>query len=353
MTLLDLSVHTRLGGFTLDLQQAIPAAGITAIFGPSGSGKTTLLRVIAGFQHSGGRIAYGQTIWEDAKRFLPPHRRRVATVFQQPRLFDHLDVAGNLRYAARRAPAGPPVGDIVGRFDLGPLLTRRTATLSGGEAQRVALARAILSDPQLLLMDEPLSALDRDRRAAILPYIEALRDEGRVPILYVSHDIAEIARLASHVLTIAEGHTVAFGPADDFLNTISAVPGLEARDSGSLIAARIGAVTEDGLWPLTFSGGVILTPEPMGPAGADVRLFIRARDVMIARDRPEGLSALNILAARIAGVTEVAPASCEIELTCGEARIRARITRRSVAALDLRPGSACYAVVKSVALAQI
>ena len=240
MKTLDLQVRLSQGSFTLDLTQSLPLQGLTAIFGPSGSGKTTLLRVIAGFQRAGGRLEFAGNIWDQGRRFVPAHRRRVATVFQQPRLFAHLNVARNLAYAARRSGQMAAIPDIVDRFGLAPLMGRHTSALSGGEAQRVALARALLCDPQLIVMDEPLSALDQKRRATILPYIERLRDDDGIPILYVSHDIAEIARLATNVLTLSDGKAMGFGPATDVLNAPYASLSTDLIEPGSLIFAHSG-----------------------------------------------------------------------------------------------------------------
>lgn len=349
---LHINITLQKNDFTIEIGSTIPLSGLTAIFGPSGAGKTTLLRLIAGFERGTGEMRFGDEVWQKGRHFTPPHRRRVATVFQQPRLFDHLDVAGNLAYAARRAGQMGTVAGMVERFDLTPLLARRPATLSGGEAQRVALARALLTAPRLVLMDEPVTALDQARRNDILPYIESLRDEASIPILYVSHSLTEVARLATQVLTLAGGRVTGLGPAGALLPGLAASPGNPGEEPGSLITARVVGLTDDGLCELRFPGGTILTPGRVGPDGAEVRLVIRARDVLIARDRPEGLSALNILPATVTSVTPVGAASADLGLDCGGTALSARITRRSVAALDLSPGASCHAILKSVALAR-
>ncbi|MCW3781259.1 molybdenum ABC transporter ATP-binding protein [Defluviimonas salinarum] len=338
--------------FHLEIDRRIPLSGLTAIFGPSGAGKSTLLRIIAGFERGAGHVAFGDETWEDGRRFVPPHRRQIATVFQEPRLFGHLDVEANLAYAARRNGQTVAQPALIDRFDLGPLLRRRTEALSGGEAQRVALARALLTRPRLILMDEPLAALDHARRGEILPHIESLRDEARIPILYVSHSLSEVARLATQVLALDRGRVTGLGPAAEILAEAAVRPGFVGTEPGSLIVARVTGMTEDGLCELGFSGGTILTPEAMGSTGAPVRLFIRARDVMLARTRPEGLSALNILPARVEAVTPLDAAAAEVALDCGGTALRARITRRSVAALDIAPGTECHAILKTVALAR-
>jgi molybdate transport system ATP-binding protein len=351
MNTLDLRINLMQGAFKLDLDQTLPLSGLTAVFGPSGSGKTTLLRVIAGFQRAGGRLAFAGAIWDEGRQFVPPHKRRVATVFQQPQLFSHLTVAGNLEYAAQRSGQMVAVSAAVERFDLGPLMGRRTTDLSGGEAQRVALARALLSNPQIILMDEPLSALDQERRATILLQIENLRDNAEIPILYVSHDTGEVARLATNVLTLAKGQAIGFGPATEILNAAIASQDFGVVEPGCLVSVKVSGMTPDGLCQLEFPGGTILTPERMGKTGADVRLFIRARDVIIATERPTALSALNILSATVTNITAIGVSS-DIELSCGGIPLRARITQRSVAALGLETGSSCFAILKTVALAQ-
>lgn len=352
MNALDLTFTLRLGAFSLVLDESLPLDGLTAIHGPSGAGKSMLLRTIAGFQRSGGRIAFAGKVWEDGRHFVPPHQRGIGFVFQEPRLFSHLDVAGNLAYAGRRAGMLDHVAEMAARFELTPLLTRRTDGLSGGEAQRVALARALLSGPRLIVMDEPLSALDATRRAEILPHIEALRDEARLPILYVSHSLSEVARLATRVLALADGHVVGFGPTAGVLAESGAAAAFGGEEPGSLVEAILEGADPDGLSRLSFAGGTILVPAIAGRPGDRLRLLIRARDVMIATARPEGLSALNTLPAVIETMTGIDAATVELQLSCGGAVLRARLTRRSVAALDLRVGAGCYAILKSVALAR-
>lgn len=350
MTGLDLDIRHDRGGFALSVRADLPASGLTAVFGPSGAGKSTLLRLVAGFERAEGRIAFGGEVWSDAGHFVPPHRRRVASVFQEPRLFAHLDVLGNLAYAARRS--GAEIAPVVRDLGLEPLLARRTAGLSGGEAQRVALARALLTRPRLILMDEPLAALDQTRRAEILPVVEDLRDRLGLPILYVSHSVGEVARLATHVLALAGGELASFGPAEEVFADSAAAAAFGGEEPGSLIAARIIGMTGDGLCRLGFPGGEILSPEPLGSPGTDVRVFVRARDVMIALPRPEALSALNVLPAIVRGVVAAGPAACDVTLDLGGSMVRSRVTLRSVRALDLVPGRACHAILKSVALAR-
>lgn len=352
MKTLDLSLRLTRGTQDLLVEQSLPLEGLTAIFGPSGAGKSTLLRVIAGFDPTGGRVTFGGEVWEDGRQFVPPHRRGAVCLFQTPRLFPHLDVAGNLAYAARRAEAMPDLPDVIARFDLAPLLTRRTPTLSGGEAQRVALARALLARPRLLLMDEPLSALDGTRRTEILPLIEDLAERSGVPILYVSHSLPEVARLARTVLALANGRVRALGPTAEVLADPAAGPAFGGEEPGSLVEAVWAGMDDDGLARLKVGDQTLIVPALRAAPGERLRLLIRARDIMIARHRPEGLSALNILPAEVLRVADIDATSADVTLSAAGAELRARLTRRSVAALDLQPGHRCYAVLKSVALAR-
>ena len=347
---LDMSFRLARRGFALEVSQNLPDSGLTAIFGPSGAGKSTLLRAIAGFEPTGGRISFGDQIWEDGSRFMAPHLRRVGYVFQEPRLFAHLDVAGNLAFAARRAGALADLAPVAERFGLGTLLRQRPHQLSGGEAQRVALARAVLARPRLLLMDEPLSALDAARRSEILPLIEALRDKEGMAILYVSHALSEVVRLAGHVLTLVGGRVAGFGPTAEVLaNAGDAFGGV---DAACLIEAIHAGDAPDGLSRLTFAGGTVLVPKLDLAEGAPVRLLVQARDVMIALTPPAEMSALNVLPVTVTAITALGPADCDVRLDCAGWILRARITRRSVKALALREGVACHAVLKSVALAR-
>lgn len=350
MSGLDFDLRVRRGGFVLQAAAQLPPSGLTAVFGPSGSGKSTLLRAIAGFDPVEGHIRFAGETWADAGRALPPFRRRIATVFQEPRLFAHLDVRGNLAYAARRS--GADMAPVIADFALAPLLGRQVGGLSGGEAQRVAIARALLTRPRLILMDEPLASLDQARRAEILPLIETLRDRLGLPILYVSHSVAEVARLATHVLALSQGRVLGLGPAETVFADARAAPAFGGEEPGSLIAARVLDMTADGLCRLATPAGEILVPGPAGPPGSGVRLFVRARDIMICLSRPQGLSALNILPARVIDVTGVDAATVEALLDLGGLRLRARLTRRSVETLGLAPGVACHAILKSVALAR-
>src|SRR5512134_3952387 len=295
---LTVDVRLRHRGFDLDVAQDFSLSGVTGLFGPSGSGKSTLLRIIAGLEtRANGRVAMGTEVWQEGDRQLPPHRRGVGYVFQDARLFPHLTVRGNLDYAFRRAQGldGPGMAEVTDALDLGPLLARRPAQISGGEQQRVAIGRALLTAPKILLMDEPLASLDESRKAEILPYLERLCDQSRVPIIYVSHSVAEVARLARDMVVLRDGRVLRAGSAIAVLSDPEAVPIVGSREAGAVIEARIVAQHEDGLTELAVSAGRLWLPRIEAAIGDQLRLRIPAQDVILARDRPEGLSALNIL----------------------------------------------------------
>jgi molybdate transport system ATP-binding protein len=343
------------GDFTLEIAQEFALSGVTGLFGQSGSGKSTLLRVIAGLEtRAVGRVMMGSEVWQDERNRLPPERRGVGYVFQDTRLFPHLTVQGNLDYALRRARGlgGPEMAEIVAALDLGGLLLRRPAALSGGEKQRVAVGRALLTAPKILLMDEPLAALDEARKAEILPYLERLRDQSRVPILYVSHSVGEVARLAQNMVVLRAGRVLRAGSAADVLSDPDAVPMVGQREAGAVVEARIIAHHEDGLTELAVSAGTLWLPHIDAAPGDVLRLRIPAQDVILAREHPEGLSALNILPVTISEVRVGEGPGAVVQLQAGTDRLLARLTRRSVTALDLRPGVPAFAVLKSVALAK-
>ncbi len=347
-------------GFALDL--AFDAGpGVTALFGRSGAGKTTVVNAVAGLlRPDRARITLdGQPLTETARGiFLPPHQRRIGYVFQDARLFPHLSVRGNLDYGRRFAPRavrpGPArVTEIVDLLGIGALLDRRPGALSGGEKQRVALGRAILSGPRLLLMDEPLAALDEARKAEILPYLERLRDGLGLPILYVSHALAEITRLASTVVLLEGGRVAAAGPAAEVLSDPASGAAL-GRETGALLTARVGAQDGDGLARLDTVAGPLWVARPDLPVGARVRLRIVAQDVMLAVAPPRGISALNVLAGRIDRIETMPDGSVLVRLDLGgDAAILSRITARSRAALGLEPGARVHAVLKSVSIAEV
>jgi molybdate transport system ATP-binding protein len=357
---LRIALKHRFEGFSLDLAFEAPAV-VTALFGRSGSGKTTVINAVAGlFRPDEGRIvADGVALLDTgAGLCLPPHRRRIGYVFQDARLFPHLTVRQNLLFGRWFAPGGPGVGPgvglerIVALLGIGPLLDRRPATLSGGERQRVAIGRAILSNPRLLLMDEPLAALDEARKGEILPYLERLRDELGLPILYVSHAVAEVARLANTVVLIEAGRVTAVGPTSDILSDPAVAPAMGLREAGAMITARVAAQEQDGLTRLDTGAGPVWLPRLEAAEGTAVRLRILARDVMLATHRPEGISALNILPATIRDIHLGEGPGALVRLEAGPETVLARVTRRSVGALELRPGQPVFAVLKAVSVAR-
>ena len=347
------------GGFRLDIDEQLELAGITALFGPNGSGKSLTLRTLAGVEMpERGRITCNGETWLDTASgtAVPAHRRPVAYVFQDARLFPHLSVERNLGFAEKRArAAGPAVAraDVVDTFDIAGLLDRMPQGLSGGERQRVAMARALLSRPSLLLMDEPLAALDVQRRARALNFIEQIPERFGVPVIYVTHQIDEVVRLAGNMVLLAGGKIEAQGPAADLMARLDLPPFTGRFEAGSLIEARVAG--HDDRFALTLlemaPGTVIEVPHLDIPTGERVRLRIRARDVSIATIRPKGMSLRNVLAARVEEVrAEPDTAFAEIRLAVAGQALRARISRASVHELKLKQGSSVYALVKATAL---
>ncbi len=348
---LDVDIDHARGNFRIAARFSA-APGLTALFGRSGSGKTTLVDIVGGLvRPDRGRVAVDGQVLVDTERgiFVPSHRRRIGYVFQDSRLFPHLSVRRNLLYGRwfnREAGAarGADLASVVELLGIGHLLERRPASLSGGEKQRVAIGRALLAHPQLLLMDEPLAALDEARRAEILPYIERLRDEMGVPILYVSHSVAEVARLATTVVILTDGKVTAVGPVADIL------PLADSGDGGSVLDATVARHDEAfQLSVLASAAGELQVPRLSAPVGAPVRAYIRARDVMLSLKPPEEISALNVLAGRITAIEAgTGGAQAEVRLDCSGAALTARLTAKSVQRLALAPGKPVYAVIKSV-----
>ena len=350
---LQVSVQHRFESFALDVAFEVPQ-GVTVLFGPSGSGKTSLIRAVAGLlRPDQARIALGGRIWADGKMWLPPHKRRIGYVFQDHRLLPHLSVAANLEYGAGFAPkeaTGLPKGEVIEMLGLSGLMNRRPRALSGGEAARVGLGRALLAKPQMLLADEPLASLDEARKAEILPYFEALRDRLDIPVLYVSHAMGEVARLATSVVALKEGRVLKVGPAQEVLSDPDVAPG-GPRSVGAVLMARVKAHHEDGLSELDAGGVSLFLPKVRGAVGREVRVRIAAQDVMISKGAPEGLSALNNIPARVAQVLAGKGPGAVLVLESAAGRILARITKRSLAALEISEGSEVYAVVKTVSVA--
>ncbi len=349
---LNLDVYHTLGSFTLDARFTAPS-GVTALFGRSGAGKSTLVNIVAGLirPERGKVIVDGQTLVDtDRGVFVLKHRRRVGYVFQDSRLFPHLNVRQNLLYGRWFASGGGGAHDgasgdfasVVELLGIGGLLDRRPESLSGGEKQRVAIGRALLARPRLVLMDEPLASLDEARRAEILPYIERLRDEAGVPILYVSHSISEVARLATTVVVLGNGTVTAVGPVADIL------PLADADDGGSVIDAVVARHDDTfQLSMLSSRAGGLQVPRLAAAVGASVRAYIRSRDVMLSLNPPQDISALNVLSGTIAAITSRG-AQADIRLDCNGAALLARVTSKSVERLALVPGRPVHAIVKSV-----
>lgn len=352
---LAVDVRHRLGSF--DLEVAFESRGrLTALFGPSGSGKTSLVNIIGGLirPHEGRVSVDSRTLVDTGRRvFMPKHKRRIGYVFQDARLFPHLTVDQNLRYGRFFAPAAERsahFGEVVEMLGIGQLLARRPSLLSGGEKQRVAIGRALLASPRLILMDEPLASLDDARKAEIIPYIERLRDDGRVPIVYVTHSLAEVARLADEVILLEAGRMRAAGPTADVLSRSSLLPPDLRAEAGSSIELTLFEHDEAyGLSVLRSRGGEWRLSRIDAPPGSRFRVRVRARDIMIATERPAGVSALNILPAVVCEVVaKDGQSEASVMLDCAGDRLVARITRRSTALMGLKAGMPVFAVVKSV-----
>lgn len=346
--------HLAREGFTLDVDLELPGRGVTALFGPSGCGKTTLLRAIAGLEPAAqGQLHIGNASWQDAERFLPPHRRALGYVFQEPSLFAHLDVRQNLEYGLKRLGGKQPRQPLQHAIELlgiGGLLQRRPHQLSGGEQQRVAIARALALRPALLLMDEPLSALDRERRQEVLPYLDSLQQEAEMPILYVSHSRDEVARLADHLVLMEAGRVRASGPLAELFARLDLALAQDP-DAETVIEARV--VEHDPAYHLNwleFSGGRFAVAGEAIPAGTRVRLQVMARDVSLTLEHQHMTSILNIFAGTVEKLGEYGAAQMNVRVRVGDATLLSRITRKSVQTLGLKPGSAVYVQIKSVAL---
>ncbi|HTH78017.1 MAG TPA: molybdenum ABC transporter ATP-binding protein [Ramlibacter sp.] len=339
--------------YTLDIDLELPHSGITGIFGPSGAGKTSVLRCVAGLDRAQpGIVRIAGETWQDEGAFVPAWKRAVGYVFQEASLFDHFDVRGNVEYGRKRAGGDRASLDAaIELLGIAHLLDRRPASLSGGERQRVAIARAVASAPQLMLLDEPLAALDTARRHEILPWLARLRDELELPMLYVTHSIDEIARLADTVVLLDRGRVNAHGPARDVLGRIDASAML-GDEAGALLEGRVAQ--RDDQWQLAliaFDGGQLWLRDSGIALGRGVRLRVLARDVSIATHEPQGSSIQNTLAATIAQLEpDVHPSQVIVQLRCGDSLLLARITARAAHTLALEPGQRVWAQVKSVAL---
>lgn len=346
--------HIDWPGFTLDVDLDLPARGVTALFGHSGSGKTTLLRCVAGLERAPqGRLVVNGDVWQDAGHWLPPHQRPLGYVFQEASLFPHLTVLGNLRYGARRV-AGAQRVDLDAAIELlgiGGLLERKPDKLSGGERQRVSMARALALSPRVLLMDEPLAALDLKRKQEILPYLERLQRELDIPVLYVSHAPDEVARLADHIVVMDAGRAIATGPLRDTLARLD-LPIHLGEDAGVVLDAVVAE--RDPAWHLTrvtFPGGGLWVRDAGHALGQQVRVRILARDVSISLQPVADTSILNCLSATLDDMAQDDhPALTLLRLSVGASLLVARVTRRSAHELALVPGMAVWVQIKAAAL---
>ncbi|AMJ60369.1 molybdenum ABC transporter ATP-binding protein [Bosea sp. PAMC 26642] len=355
---IEIAVQHRLGQFELDA--AFTSTGrLTALFGRSGAGKTSLVNIVSGLiAPTQGRVVVDGKVLVDTQAgiFVPVHERRIGYVFQEARLFPHLSVRRNLLFGRWFSPRDArTISNLEGVLDLlgiAHLLERRPGALSGGEKQRVAIGRALLANPRLLLMDEPLASLDEARKAEILPYIERLRDETGVPIVYVSHSVTEVARLATTLVTVDQGRVTACGPTAEVMSRLD-VAGLSgAAEAGSIIEGRVAGHDEAyGLTTLATRAGLLHVARSMMPIGATVRVRILASDVLISLTSPVGVSALNILPGTIAGIGARRPGGAvELLIDCGGESLLARLTAKSVDTLGLAKGVTVHAVIKSVSI---
>ena len=340
-------------GFSLDVDLNLPASGVTALFGHSGSGKTTLLRCVAGLERAReGYLRVNGDVWQEGKHFLPTYKRPLGYVFQEASLFDHLSVMSNLRYGMKRANDTRKVSldQAIELLGIARLLDRKPDRLSGGERQRVAIARALAVNPRLLLMDEPLAALDLKRKQEILPYLERLHDELKVPIIYVSHSPDEVVRLADYLVAMEDGRVLVQGALSETLMRID-LPIRVGEDACAILHATVSEL--DRQWQLAkvcFPGGSLWLRENGLQVGRQVRIRVYARDVSLARQRPEQTSIQNVLPGKVDAIGEDEhPGLAIVRVGVGKSKLVAQLTRRAVAELRLEPGQEIWVQVKTVA----
>jgi molybdate transport system ATP-binding protein len=352
---LNVDVRGKRDGFSLDAAFTTEH-GVTALFGRSGAGKTTIVSMVAGLlrPRSGRIFLNGRTLFDSAAKIdLSSRQRKVGFVFQEARLFPHLSVRSNLLYArwAGRRQASTTFDAIVALLGLEEFLDRKPGSLSGGEAQRVAIGRALLSSPDILLMDEPLSQLDGARRAEILPFLERLAHQGGVPILYVSHVVEEVARLADSIVVLSEGRVVTAGPIEEVFGRIDLGVATGRYEASTILTAMVSGHDQAfALTELALGHARLSVPRLPHPVGVSVRLRVRARDVALSLARPETLSIRNIIPATVDFVAIEEGAYAEVLLSVSGQHLRARITRKSALELKLRPGSPVFALIKSIAI---
>lgn len=355
MSGISIDVRAARGEFRLHAEFLAPTPGVVALYGTSGAGKSTLVHAIAGLVPASGTVRIDGETWLDSSRGIdvPAERRGVGYVFQDARLFPHLDVEGNLDYGARRS-RGAVVArrdDVVELLGLAPLLARRVHRLSGGERQRVALGRALLAQPRLLLLDEPLAAIDAARRDEVLPYLVRLRDASRIPMLYVSHQYDEVLRLATHVVLMADGRAVANGT-PSALSRDPALRRVVGPDGvGAVVETEVTALdAATGLAQMPLGNGMLRVPQAGVAIGDRVRLHIHARDVIIATRPPEGLSVRNVIAAVIESMSSDGDEDVLVMLAVGREGLMARVTAAAAHELSLAPGQSVWALVKAASL---
>ncbi len=351
---LALDFQLRRGDFELAVNLQLPGRGITGIVGPSGCGKTTLLRAVAGLDKApGARLYLGERCWQDEAQFVPTHQRRLGYVFQEPSLFEHLSVRGNLEYGWHRTPAAErhlSQEELIDWLGLAPLIGRPVTALSGGERQRVAIARALATSPDILLMDEPLAALDQASKQAIMPYLETLHDRLAIPVLYVSHAPEEVARLADHLVLMERGRVLAAGPLAELM-TRADLPLAQAEDAASVLSGTVSGHDEHyALTRVALSGGSITLARQSRSEGQGVRLRVAARDVSLTLSPAQDTSILNCLPVQVVNLTPFDATRMTVHLDCGGQPLLARITRKSADDLALREGQTVYAQIKTAAL---
>ncbi|UXM94947.1 molybdenum ABC transporter ATP-binding protein [Bartonella sp. HY329] len=353
---IEVCVHGKLGTFDLDVAFKAPITGITALFGPSGCGKTSVLRAIAGLNHLNGKISIGDDIWQDDKQFVPIYKRKIGYVFQEASLFPHLNVRKNLCYAFDKSLTGAKqyFDEVVDMLNIGHLIDRSPKNLSGGERQRVAIGRALLSSPQVLLMDEPLSALDMATRTEIMPFIERLRDQLKLPIFYITHDINEVERLADTLILMEQGKLLGAGKLQDLQADMS-LPLAQQRNAAVNLNAHIDHWDEDsGLCAFSVKGARFFAPLEKTPQSTEMRIRIAANDVSISLQNPQKTSILNVINAVILSKTSINSHEILVSLSLGDdnqgAHILCRLSRYSWQNLNLKIGMKIFAQVKGIAL---
>lgn len=352
MSTLAINVSLELGTFSLEVDERIALDGVTAVFGPSGSGKTTLLRTVAGLEtHATGTITFDDECWQNGTDCVKAYERGIGYVFQDGRLFDHLDVASNIAFARRflRKPGAIGISDVVEALDLEALLQRRPSTLSGGERQRVAIARALTGNPRLLLMDEPVSSLDAGRRRTIVDTIAGLPKRFGVPVLYVTHNVGELIRLADSALLLEQGRVTAAGDVSDVVRAAGFSAHSTLHDPGSVLTASVDS-NAGPLTTLAVGTQTLRVPAIDWPDRRPLRIRIAARDVVIAIHEPRGLSIRNVLRGCVGSIRQRGDGACDVDVTIDGQTLTARITQDAAAELGLRENLDVFALIKSVAI---